>query len=394
MTAQSRTTLKTYFNDGDQPSEANFADLIDSVVNISDDDPPTFTNGVIAPAWKPATNSTTALQMQKADGTAILNVDTTNARVGLGTNALAGDDSGLAIARAATNPLSSAGSHAVRDESTYLSATSGGYASFDAQATMGGTFTPHGHLYNFQARNVYTPTGAGSLSAYTGFISVPNINGPVTDLYGFRALDPVGTGEIGFQAVLYCGETLERATANYFLYSGGTTPSYHEGFFQTGAGITAAGAIKGNNFYTDNDSNTVAFGVGVPAAGVSYIGTFIGHNAGHSVTSSNNQTYVGSGAGYTSNAEGGVYIGRAAGYYETAANKLFIDNATRASEADGRAKALIYGVFDAAVANQEITFNVGKHGFFGQAAVAKPTGVAVTAEGIHAALVTLGLIAA
>ncbi len=33
-------------------------------------------------------------------------------------------------------------------------------------------------------------------------------------------------------------------------------------------------------------------------------------------------------------------------------------------------------------------------GFFGTAAVAKPTGVAVTAAGIHAALVTLGLIAA
>lgn len=33
------------------------------------------------------------------------------------------------------------------------------------------------------------------------------------------------------------------------------------------------------------------------------------------------------------------------------------------------------------------------HGFYGQAAVAKPTGVAVTEIGIHAALVTLNLIA-
>ena len=33
-------------------------------------------------------------------------------------------------------------------------------------------------------------------------------------------------------------------------------------------------------------------------------------------------------------------------------------------------------------------------GFFGTLPVAKPTGVAVTAEGIHAALVTLGLISA
>lgn len=43
-----------------------------------------FTNGIVGPAWKPAANSTTALQLQKADGTPILNLDTTNGRLGLG----------------------------------------------------------------------------------------------------------------------------------------------------------------------------------------------------------------------------------------------------------------------------------------------------------------------
>lgn len=46
-----------------------------------------FTNGIIGPSWKPSANGTTALQMQKADGTNVLNVDTTNGRVGIGTNA-------------------------------------------------------------------------------------------------------------------------------------------------------------------------------------------------------------------------------------------------------------------------------------------------------------------
>lgn len=45
----------------------------------------TFTNGIIGPSWKPASDSTTALQMQQADGTAVLTVDTTNKRVGIGT---------------------------------------------------------------------------------------------------------------------------------------------------------------------------------------------------------------------------------------------------------------------------------------------------------------------
>jgi hypothetical protein len=38
----------------------------------------TFTNGIIGPSWKPASNSTTALQLQNASGTAIVTVDTTN----------------------------------------------------------------------------------------------------------------------------------------------------------------------------------------------------------------------------------------------------------------------------------------------------------------------------
>lgn len=47
----------------------------------------TFTNGIVGPSWKPSADSTTALQLQKAAGTAVLNVDTTNGRVGIGTTA-------------------------------------------------------------------------------------------------------------------------------------------------------------------------------------------------------------------------------------------------------------------------------------------------------------------
>lgn len=57
----------------------------------------------------------------------------------------------------------------------------------------------------------------------------------------------------------------------------------------------------------------------------------------------------------------------------------------------GSARALIIEIGDAAV----LSFGTaGQMGFFGTAAVAKPTGVTVDAAGIHAALVTLGLIAA
>lgn len=44
----------------------------------------TFTSGIIGPTWKPSADSTTALQLQQADGTAVLTVDTTNRRIGVG----------------------------------------------------------------------------------------------------------------------------------------------------------------------------------------------------------------------------------------------------------------------------------------------------------------------
>ena len=36
MATQTGTVLKGYFNTGDQPTEANFADLIDSNLNLTD----------------------------------------------------------------------------------------------------------------------------------------------------------------------------------------------------------------------------------------------------------------------------------------------------------------------------------------------------------------------
>lgn len=52
-----------------------------------------------------------------------------------------------------------------------------------------------------------------------------------------------------------------------------------------------------------------------------------------------------------------VALGAYAGYFETGSDKLFIDNRQRASEADGRIKALVYGVFAAVSADQRFRIN-------------------------------------
>lgn len=84
----------------------------------------------------------------------------------------------------------------------------------------------------------------------------------------------------------------------------------------------------------------------------------VGANAGHSLTTGDSNTLIGTESGYTlTTGVNNVFLGFESGYYETGSNKLFIDNAARANEADARVKALVYGIFDAATANQYLTVN-------------------------------------
>ena len=102
--------------------------------------------------------------------------------------------------------------------------------------------------------------------------------------------------------------------------------------------------------------NNVAIGVN---AGKNVTGNYnmaIGTNALQTTTGSNN-VGIGQSALFTTTGSGNVGIGGYAGIWETGSNKLFIDNVARASEADGRVKALVYGIFAATTAAQYFTVN-------------------------------------
>ena len=156
---------------------------------------------------------------------------------------------------------------------------------------------------------------------------------------------------------------------NVFIGLGvGTNASAVSGGYNIGVGRYAMSSITtgGNNIAIgDSAGGALVNGIRNTALGASALSsdisgednTSIGVSSLYSVTGGTN-TALGARAGYNAaNVSGNVFIGQEAGYFETASNKLFIDNARRANEADARTKALVYGIFDATVANQYLTVN-------------------------------------
>jgi len=117
--------------------------------------------------------------------------------------------------------------------------------------------------------------------------------------------------------------------------------------YQSGKAIVASGDANTFLGYNTGQANTSG-----------YDNTLVGYSAGYTNTTGLGNTFLGYGAGYTnSTGSSNVFLGYNAGYYETGSGKLFIDNTARASEADARAKALAYGIFNADTANQYLYIN-------------------------------------
>lgn len=83
-----------------------------------------------------------------------------------------------------------------------------------------------------------------------------------------------------------------------------------------------------------------------------------GYRTLYNTTDGDNNCAFGDFAGFT-NTTGNynVFFGANAGFYETGSSKLYIDNTARASEAAGRANALVYGVFGTSPTDQTLQIN-------------------------------------
>lgn len=117
-----------------------------------------------------------------------------------------------------------------------------------------------------------------------------------------------------------------------------------------------------------------------------------GYGAGNGVTSGSNNTLYGINAGKNlSTTDGAVCLGYAAGYYETEAGRLYITNQAGASEANGRAKSIIYGVMNSTTADQELYLHAQTDiGVGGSEYTRIATDGAVTVSTNNASALTIG----
>jgi hypothetical protein len=194
------------------------------------------------------------------------------------------------------------------------------------------------------ASNAVTITGNQTITGIKTFSNDLLINGLTVGL-GKGAVS--SNTAIGTNA-LYFNTTGQSNTANGFiaLYSNTT------GDINTANGVQALYANTTGGYNTANGFSALYLNTTGNA------NTANGVQALRSNTTGNFNTAIGYYAGFTnSTGNNNVFLGYEAGYWETGSNKLFIDNQTRANESDARAKALIYGIFDADPANQVLTVN-------------------------------------
>lgn len=139
--------------------------------------------------------------------------------------------------------------HAYRDATKFTSAVAAdAYASVDTLAEIKGSLA-YNHFYGFQARHIHN--GSGLLDAMAGFVYYPtHVSGSSTTISsGLLVYDSIGTGSIDINCGVYIN-ALSRGTANWGIYTDGTTPSYFGGAVSinttaiVGPGSTGGGRLR------------------------------------------------------------------------------------------------------------------------------------------------------
>lgn len=218
-----------------------------------------------------------------------------------------------------------------------------------------------GSVFNYGAGSINTNTAFGDLAlvtnstgssntAFGNSVLKLNTTGGRNQAYGFNAMNinTTGSSNSAFGTFALLGNVV-----------GNDNSAFGDGSLQNNtAGLNCA---FGSASMFSNTTGTQNTGLGYGALQSKTTGdenVAVGCVALGLKTSGNSNVAIGRGAGFNNlTGSANVFIGYQAGTWETGSNSLYIDNATRTNLADGKVKALIYGVFDSAVANQRLTIN-------------------------------------
>jgi len=252
----------------------------------------------------------------------------------------------------------------------------------DTIATRSGYNLIYGYRYT---KTTHVAGESGFYNTSIGLLSgLNNTTGNSNTSIGYNALN---TGTTGYGNTVIGRDALADADGAYvtavgvgacrraggiynigigYLASFGASGS--TGYENIGIGVYSMVSFTGGRYNIGIGSNTLKYtttgegniGIGYSAlkANISGFGSIgIGTNVLYNATTGVNVA-IGEGALQAIvTGTGNLGLGLGAGSYETGSNKLYIDNSYRASEADGRLKALIYGVFDADTTNQKVDVN-------------------------------------
>lgn len=127
-----------------------------------------------------------------------------------------------------------------------------GVALYDAVGTVTGTANTD-HMISYQARSIYD--SSGTVGSLTGFGSIlVNDGGNATNMYGFLAYDPTGTGSVTNNYGLYVN-SLTKGTNNYAVYTAGSTPSYFGGAITANGGVVGLGTTNAGTWASPITTN-------------------------------------------------------------------------------------------------------------------------------------------
>jgi hypothetical protein len=225
---------------------------------------------------------------------------------------------------------------------------------------------------------------------------------------GENAGNPITTGVGNTITGMHAGASITTGFGNTFVgYRAGnavvsgqdnTIFGDDAGLVLTGSWNTIIGQNAGRALVSGVENAFLGVNCGMVSTG-SY-NVYFGCKSAFGNTTGQQNVFMGAYAGYGNvSGSNSVFLGYCAGFYETGTSKFFIDSLDRGNEADSRTKSLMYGVFNASVASQSLTFNAGLMGFFGHVAAAQPaaiTGADTAAQlaDLIGKLIAIGLIAA